>query len=153
MDKYEINDKTLALKMKENKTVVYEEGSTFTINGITPNQIMEDSCTYYGSTLEGRKVGSSNVLNMSYKLPILVEDVNNIIFFPTKSPRKRDCVWLSLNNIKDYYQENDKIVVVFNNGKKLKIKESYRIIDSQILKATRLGCVMQERIKKNTKKS
>ncbi len=152
MDKYEINNKTLALKPKEDKTTVYEEDRIFTVNS-TPHRIMEDSCTYYGSTLEGRKMGASRILNMSYKLPIMVEDSNNIIFFPTKSSRKKECIWISLNNIKDYYQENDNMVVVFYNGKKLKIKESYKIIDGQILKATRLGCVMQERIKKNTKKS
>lgn len=153
MERYEINDKTLVLKPKEDKTIVYEEGEkTKTVNK-TPYKIMEDSCAYYGSTLDGRKMGAANLLSNSYKLPVVVEDANNIIFFPTKSPRKKDCIWVSLNNIRDYYPQKDYIVIEFNNGKKIKIKESYQIIDSQILKATRLGCVMQERIKKNTKNS
>ena len=152
MERYEINDKTLVLKPKDEKTVVYEEGGTITVNK-TPYKIMEDSCAYYGSTLDGRKEGAANLLSNSYKLPVIVEDANNIIFFPTKSPRKKDCIWVSLNNIRDYYPQKGYIVIEFNNGKKIKVKESYKIIDSQILKATRLGCVMQERIKKNTKNS
>ena len=152
MERYEINDKTLVLKPKDDKTIVYEEDGTKTVSK-TPYKIMEESCAYYGSTLDGRKMGASSLLNNSYKLPVVVEDANNIIFFPTKSPRKKDCIWISLNNIRDYYQQKDYIVIEFNNGKKIKVKESYQIIDSQILKATRLGCVMQERIKKNTKNS
>ena len=151
MKNYEINEKTLALKPKDEKTLVLEEGNTFVVD-MPPSKIMEESCNFYGSSLEGRQEGAAKLLNVSYKIPIIVEDVNNIIFFPTASPRKKDCVWISLNNIKNYYQNNNDIVIVFRNGKKIKVKESYYIIDSQILKATRLGCVIQERVKKNTKK-
>ncbi len=152
MNKYEINNKTLALKPKDKQTVVYEDKNTFVVDD-TVNQIMEESCNYYGSTLEGRKEGASKLLKINYKVPIVIEDVNNIIFFPTSSPRKKECIWISLNNIKDYYQKNGMIVIVFNNNKKIKVKESYKVIDTQILKATRLGCLIQERIKKNRKKS
>ena len=151
MKKYEINEKTLALKPKDEKTLVLEEGNTFVVD-MPPNKIMEESCNYYGSSLEGRQEGAAKLLNISYKIPIIVEDVNNIIFFPTASPRKKGCVWVSLNNIRDYYQNSKGIVIVFKNGKQLKIKESYYVIDNQILKATRLGSVIQERMKKNTKK-
>ena len=151
MKKYEINEKTLALKPKEDKTLVLEEGNTF-VADMPTNKIMEESCNYYGSSLEGRQEGASKLLNVSYKIPIIVEDVSNIIFFPTASPRKKGCIWISLNKIRDYYKENNNIVIVFKNGKQIKVRESYHIIDSQILKATRLGCVIQERLKKNTKK-
>ena len=152
MKKYEINEKTLALAPRDNKTIVYEEDSTFLVDG-TPNKIMEDSCAYYGSTLEGRQKGASKLLNISYKIPVIVEDVNNLVFFPTASPKGNKCMWLALNNILNYYKDEEEIVIVFKNKKEIRLKESYRIIDNQILKATRLGCVMQERIKRNTKKS
>ena len=151
MGKYEINEKTLALKPKNTRTMVYEDDRSFMVNE-PATKIMEDSCTYYGSSLKGRKKGAQKVLKTRYKVPIIVEDVNNIIFFPTKSDRRTECAWISLNNIDNYYKENDDMYIRFKNGKVLKVDESYNIIDRQILNATRLGCLMQERRKKLQKK-
>ena len=152
MEKYEINNKTLALEPLDDKTIVYEDEGTFTVN-CSPNKIMEQSCEYYGSTLEGRQRGASKLLNVFYKLPVIVEDYNNIIFFPTSSQKGGRCTWISLNNILNYYKDGDEIVIIFKNKKEVKIKESYRIIDNQVLKATRLGCIIQSRMKKNQEKS
>ena len=55
MKNYEINADTLALIPINNNTVkVYEEDEEFLVNK-NVNQIMEDSCKYFGSSLEGRK--------------------------------------------------------------------------------------------------
>ena len=55
MKNYEINADTLALIPINNNTVkVYEEDEEFLVNK-NVNQIMEDSCKYFRSSLEGRK--------------------------------------------------------------------------------------------------
>ena len=40
-----------------------------------------------GKQREGRKEAVKNMLNIDLKVPILIEDSNNIIFFPIKKPQ------------------------------------------------------------------
>ena len=90
VDKYEINDKTIALYSLTNKTRVYEEDRSFVVDALA-SEIMEDSCTYFGSSLEGRKKGTHNLIGVSYKAPVIVEESNDMIFFPTTSPKVKSC--------------------------------------------------------------
>ena len=79
--KYEINKGTLAVVPNaEIGSLVYEDDERYVINQ-TPFSIMEDSCMYFGSTYEGRKQGAKKILNAEYKIPIVVEDSNNLIVF------------------------------------------------------------------------
>ena len=81
MKNYEINADTLALIPINNNTVkVYEEDEEFLVNK-NVNQIMEDSCKYFGSSLEGRKKGTEAMIGLNYKAPIIVEETNELIFF------------------------------------------------------------------------
>lgn len=144
MDKYEINDKTIALYSLTNKTRVYEEDRSFVVDALA-SEIMEDSCTYFGSSLEGRKKGTHNLIGVSYKAPIIVEESNDMIFFPTTSPKVKSCSWLRFNKIKRYYYKNNHLVVEFKNGDKILLNISYDMINNQILRATRLESVLRER--------
>lgn len=152
MEKYEINNNTVALYAMGEKTRVYEEDSNFIINR-PANEIMEESCAYFGSSLQGRKKGTENLIGVSYKAPIIVEESSNIIFFPTSSPRLSDCSWLRLSYVDRYYYENNKLVVVFKNKDKIVLNTSYGIVDNQVLRATRLESVLNGRkIEKNVQK-
>lgn len=144
MDKYEINDKTIALYSLTNKTRVYEEDRSFVVDALA-SEIMEDSCTYFGSSLEGRKKGTHNLIGVSYKAPVIVEESNNMIFFPTTSPKVKSCSWLRFNKIKRYYYKNNHLVVEFKNGDKILLNISYDMINNQVLRATRLESVLRER--------
>ena len=149
MDEYEINEGTLALISDKESTIVYEDDKIFCVPKIA-NEIMEDSCAYFGSSLSGRQIGTNNLIGVTHKSPIIVEESREIIFFPTCSPRLEKCSWLSLNNIDRYYTDGNKVVIEFKNGQKLKLNLSYGIIDNQILRATRLESVLRGR--KSTKK-
>jgi len=149
MKDYEINEDTLALISLNDKTKVYENNKSFTINKDT-NCIMEDSCRYFGSSLSGRQKGTENLIGVSYKAPIIVEESKNIIFFPTSSPRLKKCCWISLNNLERYYNKNNKVILEFKNKQKIALNLSYGVIDNQILRATRLEAVLRGR--KNEKK-
>lgn len=144
VDKYEINDKTIALYSLTNKTRVYEEDRSFVVDALA-SEIMEDSCTYFGSSLEGRKKGTHNLIGVSYKAPVIVEESNNMIFFPTTSPKVKSCSWLRFNKIKRYYYKNNHLVVEFKNGDKILLNISYDMINNQVLRATRLESVLRER--------
>ena len=145
---YEINKETLAiLSCGKEKSRIIEKTKDFIINK-NATKIIDDSCKYFGSSYLGRAEGSKNILNSSQKLPIIIEESNNIIFFPTTSPRLDKCSWISLNNINKYYKNIDKIVINFISGKNIKLDISYGIIDNQILRATRLEMLFKKR-KKN----
>ena len=88
MENYEINKNTVALYAMGEKTRVYEEDTNFIVNQ-SANKIMEESCRYFGSSLEGRKNGTKNLIGVSYKAPIIVEESCNIIFFPTSIPSQK----------------------------------------------------------------
>lgn len=142
---YTINPDTLAIiPINKKKTKVYETDGAFII-ARNANKIIEDNCEYFGSSYEGRKKGTMELTGVTHKAPILIEDANDLIFFPTASPRLHDCSWISLNNLDSYEPYDDESVVMFNNNLKLQIAVSNKVIDNQVLRATRLESVIHKR--------
>ena len=147
MKNYEISKDTLAVvPVGLNKSKVIEKDGDYIINKY-PNKVMDDSCKYYGSSISGRQKGTTSLTGISYKTPIIVQEEGNIIFFPTSSPRLKNCVWLSLNNIDSYYYDFEKkaCVIVFDNNSKLEIDMSYNVLNNQILKSQRLESIFNKR--------
>lgn len=114
-------------------------------------QVMEHSCMYFGSSLNGRLLGSKDMLGSIYKAPIVVEESQNIIFFPTTSPNSSQNVWISLNNILNYEKLNKKTRIIFKNNKEIIVDIPYYSVRNQILRATMLESIVRRR--KNGKKS
>lgn len=149
---YEINIYTLALiPIKNNVTKVIEEDNEFLVNKKTID-IIDDSCKFFGSSYIGRHTGTKNLIGINYKSPIVIEESNEIIFFPTSSPRFNECCWLSLKNIKNYIKKDNCTKIIFNNEKEINIKISYGSLKNQILRSTLLESVLRSRknYKKNT---
>lgn len=147
MNKYEINDETLALiSVGEECTQVYEKNHIFHVNK-NVNEIMEDSCLYFGSTLDGRVKGTERLIGVSYKSPIVVEESQEMIFFPISSPRYHPCnAWISLRHIRTYYKEEDnQVVIEFHNGVKIPLSTTFGSLDNQIIRATRLESAIRGR--------
>ena len=144
--KYEISRGTLAIvPNSEENSLVYEDDSRYIVNE-TPFKIMEDSCKYFCSTYNGRKDSAKSILGAEYKVPIIVEENNNIIVFPTTSPSSADCVWISLGRIK-YFEKIDSsnTKIVFDNNREIIVPCSYRTIENQVSRASRLDLVMRNR--------
>ena len=143
---YEINEGTLAIIAKENaSSKILEDNREYVINS-TPYEIMDYSCKYFGSSLEGRKEGTKAILNIEYKVPIIVENSNNLIFFPTSSPESNNCSWISLKDIKTYKElENGNTEITFNNGVKIDIPVSKRTVENKVFRASRLDLISRNR--------
>ena len=154
MKDYEVNLETLAvISLDNDNSLVYEKDGFFEVEK-SANKIMEDSCQYFGSSMNGRQVGSKNLTGMTHKVPIVIEETSDMIFFPTNSPRLASCSWISLNNIKDYEKSVNGATILFNNGQKLDVDISYGVINNQILRSSRLKTKLQERkIIQNAKKT
>ena len=146
MDSYEINKDTCAIiSVDKNITKVLEKDSEYYVNQTT-YEIMDNSCQYYGSTCEGRIKGTKMILGSNYKVPIVVEETNDIIFFPTESPSSESCSWLSLNQIEHYEASGGFTKVSFFNGKEIVVKMSVSSFENQILRANRLESLLKKRI-------
>ena len=130
--------------MEERKTEVIEESRSFIVKK-TPLEIVKESCEYYGSSFEGRVKGSQKNLGMFYKLPIIIESSNDLIFFPTFSTSHKECSFLSLKNIEDYKKEDNNVLVRFHGGQVCKFPISYESLENQIYRATKLLLIMRKR--------
>ncbi len=142
--KYEISKGTLAILPNEkNSSVVYEDDERYIIKE-TPFQIMEDSCKYFGSTYEGRKDGAKEMLGAEYKVPIVVEDSSNLIVFPTTSPLSDDCVWISLKRVEKIEKiDANNTKIIFDNKTEIIVDSSYRTIENQLSRASRLDLILR----------
>ena len=142
---YEINEGTLAIIPSEKNSIIFEDKEKKEYQK-SPYEIIDYSCKFFGSSYQGRKEGTKSILNVSYKLPIIVESSKNIIFFPTNSPTDNDCCWISLKNIERIEEcEYNTTNIVFNNGVSIKIPISKRSIENQILRSSRLDSIMRNR--------
>lgn len=149
--KYEINSETLAiLPIDHRKSKIIEKNNEYEID-YSPYKVMEHSCSYFGSSLQGRLEGSKNILGSIYKAPVVVEESRNIVFFPTMSPTLEENSWISLNNIQKYETKGYKTVIYFDNDKKIEIDVPLLSIENQVLRATRLSLIHNKR--KNIEKS
>lgn len=145
MNSYRINNKTLAvIPIENNKTKIYEIDDVVVVNR-NSKKIIEDNCEYYGSSYEGRRKGTAELIGITHKSPIMIEESNNLVFFPTCSPRIKECAWISLNNIDNYSKYDNNSIIRFCNNLTLELKVSNKIINNQVLKATRLESVLRKR--------
>ena len=144
MDSYEINKDTVALVPKDKQTIVYEVDKSFVVNKPTL-KIMEESCESFGSSLGGRQVGTTSLVGFTHKVPVVVEESFDLIFFPTLSPRNQDCTWLSYSHIFKPCKLKDKTILELKNGKKIVVDVSIAIIDNQLYRCSRLKDVLNYR--------
>lgn len=142
---YEINEGTLAILAKNKKSLILEDDKKYVVDSLTFD-VVDHSCKYFGSSYEGRKEGTKEILHINYKVPIIVDNSRNLIFFPTNSPISDDCSWLSLKSIKSIKEGDFNTTdVIFNNGVSINIPVSKRTMDNQILRASRLDLIMRNR--------
>ena len=142
--KYEFSKGTLAVVPNEmDSSVVYEDDERYIIED-RPFNIMDESCKYFGSTYEGRKNGSRDLLGAEYKVPIVIEDSNNLIAFPTTSPSSDECVWISLKRVKKIEKiDSNNTRIIFDNDVDLIVESSYRTIENQLARASRLDLILR----------
>ena len=146
---YEVNYSTqVILPIEGTKSKVIESDNEYVVNQ-TVQEVLEHSCEYFGSSYEGRKEGTRKMLGITHKSPIIVEESQKMIFFPTTSPERMDCIWINLEKIERYYKvDNKKSAIIFKNGDKLEFDVSFGSLSNQILRATRLKFVLDERTSK-----
>ena len=109
----EINRSTLLLiGLDDNKTRVITYDSDYLVDE-SARDIVNQSCINFGNTLMQRIKMTKSLVNISSKAPVLIEESRDIIFFPLKSPRLKNNILVSFNNLNSYYKIDDKTILIF----------------------------------------
>ena len=137
---FEITYDTQVILPIDNKSSrIIENNESYVVN-VTPMQILEHSCEYFGSSFNGRKDGTKKLLGITHKSPIIIEESRKIIFFPTTSPERTDCIWINLEKINKYYKSSQKkSIIEFKNGDIIEFEISI-VVDS--LWGARVGSIL-----------
>lgn len=131
----EINLSTLMLiGIDDYTTKVITYDGEFIVN-MCARDIINDSCKNFGSSLKNRIKMTDSIIHITSKPPIIIEETRDIIFFPLRSPRLEDNIWISFNNLERYEQENSQTALFFKKNKKILIDFSYYVLDNQVTKA------------------
>lgn len=138
-----ISSKTLFIYYNGYNTFLVNTNEKKIIEGNFIKFILKNSCMYYGCSFKGRLQGSKNLLESKYKLPIIVSELNKIIFFPICYDNVE--MWINFNMIKKVERIDNDSIIIFKNGYKKKVFSSYRVINNQILKCSRLWLNYLER--------
>ena len=146
MEDYEISSATLAIvPLGDEVSKVYEEEDEYIIQK-SANSIIKDNCEFYGSSYEGRCIGTKTLTGIKTKFPIIIEESRNIIFFPTSSTRTKQSTWIALNKIKEISKkEHQNSEILFKNQDTLDLDISVNSLENQIVRATMLKSKLYER--------
>lgn len=145
VEEYIINSLTLYIERVDNfSSKVFEKDFSFIINR-NINEIIADSCIYYGCTFDGRVNASKLILGTNIKLPIVIEESQNIIFFPTRSNVNESCVWVSFNNLENIDRIGMNTKIIFKNGYEYVSKCSFNVIDRQFYNCLKLERLLLSR--------
>ena len=141
---YVTSDTLLLVSFGKNKTKIYDVNGNSVIKK-TPFEIIDESCQYYGSSYSGRYVGAKKLLDMDYKLPIIMDEVKEVVMFPTCSPKSDDCCWICVNNIENYEKYKKNSIIKFINCMTYEVNVSFNSLENQIMRATMLLMKLKKR--------
>ena len=70
-----------------------------------------------------------------------------MIFFPTGSPRLKECAWIILKKIKKIVPDDEKTTIQFLNDEQIHVDATYNIIRNQYFKSLSLDNALKNRKK------
>jgi len=146
MEKYLINEETVAILKKDNKTIFYNVENIQVFNK-NIKKILEFNCNYYGSSYQGRKKSSQNILNIKYKLPIMISE--NLILLQLNSLRDKECLFIVLNKIINFEKNGDNLKIYCQNKIVLNSKISIKSLEKLIVEGIKLQNILNCRKRSN----
>lgn len=146
LNSYEINNETLLIVPYDyGKSKVYEYDDEFIVDMI-PLTIVKNSCLFFGSSFEGRREASKNIIGIDMKVPIIIEESKNVIFFPVSSCISKNSIWISYQNLIKYSKiDSNSSMLYFKNGKSIKLNTKYNLVDNQVIRCIKLDTLLCKR--------
>ncbi|MEH7014716.1 competence protein ComK [Neobacillus niacini] len=157
IEEYEVNPFTMFVKPIVYGSKIYSEifevEDEF-LSPFKPLDIIRSSCEYYGSDYEGRRNGTKLLVGYAHKIPIAIDPTNRIFFFPTTSPNRQECIWISHEHVKKPVRINpQETLILFNNNQSFSFPVSCSSIISQLERTAYLRTKLMQRIEHNERKS
>lgn len=113
----------------ENSQVVYNT---------TPLNLINEMCLKCGSTLEGNRQASKEILSGSHKLPVIVNQNLSLVYLPTQSMQNYDCEWIAYNYIKVEECKKGGTNLIYDDKVIYHTKTNYKILALQYFRAAEL---------------
>lgn len=154
---YEISPFTFAIVPVEYGSKTYSKIIEFDeeiLVPFRPSEVVKSSCDYFGANYPGRCQSTKTLLGISHKVPISIEPGNRLFFFPTTSPAKESCIWLSYEHIVSRVKiSSTKTQINFHNKQSIVIPVSYSIIENQMLRTALLKSKLLQKLAEAERKT
>ena len=133
-----IKDSTIAILKQEKKTIIYNV-ENFVVFNKSIKKILDENCMLHGSNLNGRIKSVQKILNVKYRVPILISEKENIILLPMNSMRDKECLYIVANKIIDYTENEDYLEIKCINNQIFKTKISKYSFEKMIINMMKLN--------------
>jgi competence protein ComK len=157
IDEYEINPNTMIIMPLAYGSKIYSqvwELEDEFVSPFKPMDIIKKSCTFFGSSYEGRKEGTRQLTGITHKAPITIDPTNFIYFFPTTSANNSQCIWISSEHILSYHRvDGGNTEVKFKNKQCKIIPVSFNSFNNQVLRTALLRTTLISRIEESERKA
>lgn len=156
LEDYEITPSTLLVRplfdVEKVSSQILELEDDF-LSPFRPMDIIKSSCDFFGSSYEGRKAGTKQLIGVTHKAPIAIDPSNSIFFFPTTSPLRPQCVWLAHDHVHSFKRLDSKqTMVVFRNKQCVSIDISSSSFENQLHRTAFLKTTLMQRIEETKRK-
>ncbi len=154
---YEINPFTMMILPYEMGSKTYSKIIEFEntyISPLKPTELVKRGCEYNLSDYNACKKVTRRLTRVTHKAPIAIDPSNSVYLFPTKSPTKSDCIWVSHEHILDHRRQD-----TFSSSVTLSNKESYVLpisfvsFGKQMLRTSELRTKVLQRMKENERRA
>ncbi len=161
LEDYLVNPRTMMLLPARQigyETIVAEQGRQFLIKK-TALELMEQACSKYGATFDGRRKSVTEQTGFKRRVPIPVSNYFGIYAFPTHAIKDFDCMWIFANHV--HHVEpvpgrkqgaKEKSVVVFRNGLEYELEVSLHTVETQLDRARQCKYMFTYRIEQGRDK-
>lgn len=157
IEEYEVNPYTMFIKPVVYGSKIYSqifEVEDVFLSPFKPLDIIKKSCEYFGSDYEGRKNGTRQLIGITHKCPIAIDPTNRIFIFPTTSPNRGECIWISHEHVDTYDRiAPQETLITFHNKQSYKIPVSYSTINNQVLRTSHFVKKLMQRIEYHERKA
>ncbi|MDQ0217579.1 transcriptional regulator [Peribacillus cavernae] len=156
VEEYEITPYTLMVKPVtyggKTHSHIFEMDDEY-ISPFRPIDIIKKSCNYFGTSYEGRKEGTRQLIGITHKAPIAINPTSSMFFFPTTSPLRPQCIWVSLEHIDTFNRaDNSHTSVLFKNHLQELLPISTSSFENQYMRTVILKDKLIQRIEETDRK-
>jgi competence protein ComK len=150
---YEINPYTMMIKPADHpdprrRSEIYEVNGRY-FSPDVPFEIVSRSCEYFGSSFNGRRQGTKQLIGVTHKAPIIVDPYTSIFLFPTASPTSPQCAWISHDYVASHRKNGStSTIVTFQNNESLELPISFYSFENQLSRTALLRIKFTQNMKR-----